>query len=71
MRRLIQNSDDNKIKRDYNTWREKKKYSLAQAYLLTEEDRIKQGISITHLEEGMRLNWKKDLARKFKVWIRT
>ncbi|MEQ6166523.1 CHAT domain-containing protein [Ekhidna sp. MALMAid0563] len=66
MRRLIQNSDDSKIKRDYNTWREKK-YSLAQAYLLTEEDRIKQGISITHLEEEC-AQLEKDLARKFKVF---
>ncbi|WP_420575619.1 CHAT domain-containing protein [Ekhidna sp.] len=66
MRRLIQNSGDNKIKQDYNTWREKK-YSLAQAYLLTEEDRLKQGISITHLEEEC-AQLEKDLARKFKVF---
>lgn len=66
MRKLIQNSDDDKIKRDYNTWREKK-YSLAQAYLLTEEDRIKQGISITHLEEEC-ASLEKDLSRKFKVF---
>ncbi|MEQ9467331.1 MAG: CHAT domain-containing protein [Ekhidna sp.] len=66
MRKLIQNSSDNKIKQDYNTWREKK-YSLAQAYLLTEEDRIKQGISITHLEEEC-AQLEKDLARKFKVF---
>ncbi len=66
MRKLIQNSGDNKIKRDYNTWREKK-YSLAQAYLLTEEDRIKQGISISKLEEEC-AQLEKDLARKFKVF---
>lgn len=66
MRRLIQNSDDNKIKQDYNTWREKK-YSLAQAYLLTEDDRIRQGISITKLEEEC-ADLEKDLSRKFKVF---
>ncbi|MEO9485401.1 MAG: CHAT domain-containing tetratricopeptide repeat protein [Ekhidna sp.] len=66
MRKLIQNSDDDKIKKDYNTWREKK-YSLAQAYLLTEEDRVKQGISITLLEEEC-ANLEKDLSRKFKVF---
>ncbi|WP_089357644.1 CHAT domain-containing protein [Ekhidna lutea] len=66
MRKLIQNSDDNKIKRDYNTWREKK-YSLAQAYLLTEEDRRKKGISITELEEECAA-LEKDLSRKFKVF---
>ena len=66
MRRLIQNSGDNKIKKDYNTWREKK-YSLAQAYLLTEDDRRKKGISITKLEEEC-AQLEKDLARKFKVF---
>ncbi|WP_462248280.1 CHAT domain-containing protein [Ekhidna sp.] len=66
MRKLIQNSDDNKIKKDYNTWREKK-YSLAQAYLLTEEDRIKQGISISTLEKEC-ADLEKDLSRKFKVF---
>ncbi len=66
MRKLIQSSDDDKIKRDYNKWREKK-YSLAQAYLLTEEDRIRQGISITVLEDEC-ANLEKDLSRKFKVF---
>ncbi|WP_420318322.1 CHAT domain-containing protein [Ekhidna sp.] len=66
MRKLIQNSDDDKIKRDYNAWREKK-YSLAQAYLLTEEDRRQKGISITHLEEECAA-LEKDLSRKFKVF---
>ncbi|WP_370090433.1 CHAT domain-containing protein [Ekhidna sp.] len=66
MRKLIQNSDDEKIKRDYNSWREQK-YNLAQAYLLTEEDRRKQGISITHLEEEC-ARLEKDLSRKFKVF---
>ena len=66
MRKLIQNSGDNKTKKDYNSWREKK-YSLAQAYLLTEEDRIKKGISITALEEEC-AQLEKDLARKFKVF---
>ena len=66
MRKLIQNSGDNKIKEDYNTWREKK-YSLAQAYLLTEEDRIRLGISISLLEEEC-ANLEKELSRKFKVF---
>ncbi|WP_425390819.1 CHAT domain-containing protein [Ekhidna sp.] len=66
MRKLIQNSDDDKIKEDYNTWREKK-YSLAQAYLLTEDDRKQKGISITQLEEEC-ASLEKDLSRKFKVF---
>lgn len=66
MRKLIQSSDDDKIKKDYNTWREKK-YSLAQAYLLTEEDRKLKGISITQLEEEC-ASLEKDLSRKFKVF---
>ncbi|MEO9870989.1 CHAT domain-containing protein [Ekhidna sp.] len=66
MRKLIQNSGDDRIKKDYNTWREKK-YGLAQAYLLTEEDRRNKGLSITLLEdECARLE--KDLSRKFKVF---
>ena len=66
MRKIIQSSSDNKIKKDYNDWREKK-YSLAQAYLLTEEDRVRKGISITELEDEC-AQLEKELARKFKVF---
>ncbi|MEQ9403969.1 MAG: CHAT domain-containing protein [Cyclobacteriaceae bacterium] len=66
MRRLVQSSGDNQTKRTYDDWREKK-YKLAQAYLLTQDERRIQGISIKDLEDECAALEKK-LALKFKVF---
>lgn len=66
MRRLVQSSGDNQTKRTYEDWREKK-YKLAQAYLLTQEERRIQGISITALEDEC-AQLEKRLSLKFKVF---
>ncbi len=66
MKKLIQNSGDQKIINTYNDWKEKK-YRLAQAYLLTEEERRKQNISITLLE-GECTQLEKQLSLSFKVF---
>lgn len=66
MRRLVQNSGDNQTKRTYENWREKK-YKLAQAYLLTHEERRIQGISIENLEDEC-ATLEKELSQKFKIF---
>ncbi len=66
MRRLVQASGDNQTKRTYDEWREKK-YKLAQAYLLTHDERRIQGISINTLEEEC-TQLEKTLSLKFKVF---
>ncbi len=66
MRRVIQASGDDKVIKTYNDWRDKK-YRLAQAYLLTEHERSKQGITISHLEEECAV-LEKELSLKFKVF---
>ena len=50
MRKLVQASDDDEIIQTYEDWREKK-YQLAQAYLLAEEERNTRGISLEKLEQ--------------------
>lgn len=66
MRRMIQDSDDKQVKRLYETWKEKK-YELAQAYLLTAEERDVRKISIEELEEESH-NLEKSLAQKVSVF---
>ncbi len=66
MRKLIQSSGDDKTIALYNNWRDKK-YKLAQAYLLTQDERRKQGISIEHLEEEC-ADLEKELSLKFKIF---
>jgi len=66
MRRMIQNSDDKQVKQLYELWREKK-YNLAQAYLLTEEERTYRNISIEVLEEECH-DLEKSLAQKISVF---
>lgn len=66
MRRVIQNSTDKQVKRLYENWREKK-YELAQAYLLTEEERKNRRISISVLEEECQ-DVEKSLAQKVSVF---
>ena len=66
MRKLIQGSGDEAVIDMYNEWRDKK-YRLAQAYLLTEEDRSRQTLSIEDLEaECTRLE--KELSQSFKIF---
>jgi Tfp pilus assembly protein PilF len=66
MKKLIQGSGDEKVVNMYNDWRDKK-YRLAQAYLLTEEERIRQNISISLLEaESAQLE--KELSLSFKIF---
>lgn len=66
MRKLIQGSGDEAVINMYNTWRDKK-YRLAQAYLLTEDERSRQTLSIEDLEaECARLE--KELSIKFKIF---
>ncbi len=66
MRNLIQSSNDQRVINLYNEWRDKK-YKLAQSYLLTHEEREKQGISIVDLEIEC-TDLEKELARTFKVF---
>ncbi|MEM9894911.1 MAG: CHAT domain-containing tetratricopeptide repeat protein [Bacteroidota bacterium] len=66
MRRLIQASDDDRIIKIYESWRTTK-YKLAQSYLLTEDERVKQGISIEDLEEESE-KLEKQLASSYKVF---
>jgi len=66
MRRMIQSSDDKQVQRLYDTWKEKK-YQLAQAYLLTEEERIARKISIEELETECQ-DLEKSLAQKVSIF---
>ncbi|GAB4242352.1 MAG: CHAT domain-containing protein [Ekhidna sp.] len=66
MRRTIQASNDDQVKRLYEEWREKK-YQLAQAYLLTEYERDHRNISIEELEEECH-DLEKSLAQKISVF---
>ncbi|MEP2026359.1 MAG: CHAT domain-containing protein [Reichenbachiella sp.] len=67
MRRIILSSGDEAIIKTYNTWREEK-YLLAQAYLLTQEERDKQGLSIEEMEVYC-ANLEKELAQTFHVFL--
>ncbi len=66
MRTIIQNNADDRTKKTYEQWR-LKKYKLAQSYLLTEEERIRHGISIRALEDDCS-KLEKELSLKFKVF---
>ncbi len=66
MRRMIQNSDDKNVKNLYDAWKEKK-YQLAQAYLLTAEERGFRNISIEELEEECQ-SLEKSLAQKVSIF---
>ena len=66
MRKLIQNSGDQKVIDTYNEWRDKK-YRLAQAYLLTVEERRKQGISLELLEDEC-YKLENELGQTFKIF---
>ncbi len=66
MRRMIQNSDDDLVKSLYEAWKEKK-YELAQAYLLTAEERTSRKISIEELEKECQ-NLEKSLAQKISIF---
>ena len=66
MRRMIQDSDDKQVERLYNTWKDKK-YELAQAYLLTAEERNVRKISIEELEQECN-NLEKSLAQKVSIF---
>ena len=67
MRQLIQSSGDRHIIQTFDEWRDKK-YKLAQAYLLTEDDRNKLGISIEDLEVEC-TDLEKQLALRFRVFL--
>ncbi|MEM8940323.1 MAG: CHAT domain-containing tetratricopeptide repeat protein [Bacteroidota bacterium] len=66
MRRLIQNSNDKQVKSLYDLWKDEK-YQLAQAYLLTTEERDFRKISIEELENKCN-NLEKSLAQKISVF---
>ena len=66
MRKLVQASDDDQIQEIYDEWRDVK-FKLAQAYLLSEEERHTRGISIEKLEDESGL-MEKTLSLKFKVF---
>lgn len=66
MRRLIQDSDDKQVQRLYDAWKDKK-YELAQAYLLSEEERVVRKISIEELE-GECNDLEKSLAQKISIF---
>ena len=66
MRRMIQSSDDKQVQRLYDTWKDKK-YQLAQAYLLTEEERVTRKISIEELETECH-DLEKSLAQKVSIF---
>lgn len=67
MRRIILGSGDEAIIKTYNTWRDEK-YLLAQAYLLTQEERDKQGLDIEEMEIYC-ANLEKELAQTFHVFL--
>lgn len=67
MRRIILASGDEKIINTYNTWREEK-YLLAQAYLLTQEERERQGLDIQEMETYC-IDLEKELAQTFHVFL--
>lgn len=67
MRRIILSSGDEGIIKTYNTWREEK-YLLAQAYLLTQEERDKQGLDIKEMEVYC-ADLEKELAQTFHVFL--
>ncbi|WP_109831526.1 CHAT domain-containing protein [Reichenbachiella versicolor] len=67
MRQIIQESDDEEIKETYNVWREEK-YILAQAYLLTHDERERQGLDIKEMEEYC-ADLEKELAQHFHVFL--
>jgi len=66
MRDLVSSSDDKKLLKIYDEWRETK-YKLAQAYLLSEEQRTLQSISIPSLESRAQ-EMEKTLSLEFKVF---
>lgn len=66
MRKLVQSSNDQSIKRTYDEWKDVK-YKLAQAYLLSEEDRSMHGISLEKLEQESD-DLEKKLSLSFKVF---
>lgn len=66
MRRIIQNNEDRGVKRLYDSWKEKK-FRLAQAYLLTEKERVNRKISIEVLEEECH-TLEKSLAQKISAF---
>ncbi len=66
MRKLVQSSDDESIKKTYEQWRDVK-YKLAQAYLLSEEERRSHGISIEQLQQTS-TDLEKKLSLSFKVF---
>ncbi|MDW3210646.1 MAG: CHAT domain-containing protein [Reichenbachiella sp.] len=67
MRRVILGSGDEKIINTYNTWREEK-YLLAQAYLLTQDERERQGLDIQEMETYC-IDLEKELAQTFHVFL--
>ena len=67
MRNIILGSGDDKIIQTYNDWREEK-YILAQAYLLTQEERNRQGLDIEQMEV-ICANLEKELAQSFHVFL--
>lgn len=67
MRRIILSSGDEAIIKTYNTWREEK-YLLAQAYLLTQEERDRQGLNIEEMETYC-IDLEKELAQTFHVFL--
>lgn len=67
MRRIILGSGDEAIIKTYNIWREEK-YLLAQAYLLTQEERDRQGLSIEEMETYC-IDLEKELAQTFHVFL--
>ncbi|MEO9801949.1 MAG: CHAT domain-containing protein [Reichenbachiella sp.] len=67
MRRIILSSGDEAIIKTYNTWREEK-YLLAQAYLLTQEERERQGLDIGEMETYC-IDLEKELAQTFHVFL--
>lgn len=67
MRRIILGSGDEEIINTYNTWREEK-YLLAQAYLLTQDERERQGLDIQEMETYC-IDLEKELAQTFHVFL--
>ncbi|MEM6644341.1 MAG: CHAT domain-containing protein [Bacteroidota bacterium] len=66
MRRMIESSNDRQVQRLYDTWKDKK-YDLAQAYLLTQEERVSRKISIPELENECS-QIEKSLAQRVSVF---
>lgn len=67
MRQVIQSSGDDKVIETYDQWREEK-YILAQAYLLTQEERDRQGLNIKQMEQYC-ADLEKELAQHFHVFL--